>query len=133
MFSLISMLALHPISGVGRLVEVFRSHSIRHTPGRTPELVISSSQGPLPAQHKQTRRISLTSARFEPAIPAISRLQNYALDGMATGIGSPMPRPMQFMESIKPYNMELIRQDNPSRVTRLQLSYPVIVMFVRLI
>jgi hypothetical protein len=36
---------------------------------------------------KQTQDTTLPSADFEPAIPAIKRLQNYALDGKATGIG----------------------------------------------
>ena len=33
------------------------------------------------------RRTSLPSAEFEPAIPAVKWLKNYALDRTATGIG----------------------------------------------
>jgi hypothetical protein len=33
------------------------------------------------------RRTSMSSAGFEPAIPAIEHLQTYALDRTATGIG----------------------------------------------
>ena len=37
--------------------------------------------------NKHKRRISVPSPEFEPAIPAIDRLQTYALDGTAIGIG----------------------------------------------
>jgi hypothetical protein len=37
--------------------------------------------------NKHTRRTSIPSAGFEPAIPLIKRLQTYALDVKATGIG----------------------------------------------
>jgi hypothetical protein len=36
----------------------------------------------------QNRRTTMPSAGFEPAIPAISRLQTYALDRTVTGIGN---------------------------------------------
>ena len=38
-------------------------------------------------QNKRKRRISMPSARFEPAIPAIKRLQTFALDDTDTGTG----------------------------------------------
>jgi hypothetical protein len=34
-----------------------------------------------------SRRTSMYSAGFEPAIPAMEQLQTYALDSTATGIG----------------------------------------------
>jgi hypothetical protein len=37
--------------------------------------------------NKRNRPTSMPSAEFEPAIPAIKRLQTYALDRTATGIG----------------------------------------------
>jgi hypothetical protein len=37
--------------------------------------------------NKYKRRTSVPSAVFEPAIPAIKRLQTYTLDRAATGIG----------------------------------------------
>jgi hypothetical protein len=36
--------------------------------------------------NEHIKRISISSARFEPAIPAIKWLQTYALNHMATGI-----------------------------------------------
>ena len=39
--------------------------------------------------NKLKRRTSIPSAGFEPASPAIRRLQNYALDRTTTGIGDP--------------------------------------------
>jgi hypothetical protein len=38
--------------------------------------------------NKHKRRTAMTSAEYEPAIPAIERRQTYALDRNATGIGS---------------------------------------------
>ena len=50
--------------------------------------MISSSQRPLPIQHKNTKRnTSMPSAVFEPAISAFKRLQTYALDRTTIGIG----------------------------------------------
>jgi hypothetical protein len=37
--------------------------------------------------NKHNRRTSMTSAGFEPAIPAIKRLQTYALDRTSSWIG----------------------------------------------
>jgi len=37
--------------------------------------------------NKHKRRTSIPLAEFEPAIPGIERLQTYALDRKATGIG----------------------------------------------
>jgi hypothetical protein len=39
------------------------------------------------AHNKHKPQITLPSANFEPAIPAIKRSQNYALEGTATGVG----------------------------------------------
>jgi hypothetical protein len=39
--------------------------------------------------HKHKRQMSMPSAGFEPAIPAIKRPQTYALDHADTGIGKP--------------------------------------------
>jgi len=38
---------------------------------------------------KHKRRTSMSPVGFEPAIPGVKRLQNYALDHMATGIEMP--------------------------------------------
>ena len=38
-------------------------------------------------QNKHKRGTWMSSARFEPAIPTIKRVQTYALDGTVTGIG----------------------------------------------
>ena len=38
-------------------------------------------------RNKYKRRATMNSVRFEPAILAIERLQSYALDRTATGIG----------------------------------------------
>ena len=43
--------------------------------------------------NKHKIRTSMTSVGFEPAIPAIERLQTYALDHAATDIGSSGPLP----------------------------------------
>ena len=40
------------------------------------------------AHNKRKGRISVSSAGFKPAIPAIKRFQTYALDRTATGIGT---------------------------------------------
>ena len=89
-----------PNSILGLLVtEVHRLHTIRQTRGRTPlntsEHLWTNDQ-PLAKtatyitlkEHK--RNTSMPSAEFEPAIPAIKRLQTYALDQCFSTAG---PRP----------------------------------------
>jgi len=60
-------------------------HTRTHTPGKTP--LTEWSARPI-GYYLPKRRTSMSSAGFEPAIPAIKRLQVYALDRPATGIGS---------------------------------------------
>jgi hypothetical protein len=76
-------------SDVDRLiVEVSRSHTIRHTHthtrGRTPLNEWSARRR---GRYLHNRRKSMPSARFETATPANKRLQTYCLDRTATGIG----------------------------------------------
>ena len=73
-----------PNSLLGLLVtEVPRLHTIRQTRGRAP---LNKRSAPRKGRclHRNT---SMPSAGFEPATPAIKRLQTYALDSIATGIG----------------------------------------------
>ena len=83
--------AQQPESGLGRLiVKVSRSHTHRHTHPvgllwTSDKLVAETATFTTHNKHK--RRIFMPSAWFEPAIPAIERLQTYALDRTATGIG----------------------------------------------
>jgi hypothetical protein len=78
-------------SSAGRLtVEVFRSHTKPHTHPvgdlcTSDQLVVEAAT--YITQNKHIRRISMSSAGFEPAIRAVKRLQPYALDRAATGIG----------------------------------------------
>ena len=69
----------HPKSGLGHLIaEVYRSHHTRYySSGRRCHHLHKT--------HKKQR--SIFSGRFEPAIQEIRRLQTYAFDCMATGIG----------------------------------------------
>ena len=84
--------AQQPDSGPGNLtVEVSRSHRSRHT--HPAGLLFTSDQLVAEAANftthkKHNRQTSMPSAGFEPAIPAIKRLQTYALDRTATEIGS---------------------------------------------
>jgi hypothetical protein len=77
-----------PVPGIGRLiVEVSRSHTIRHThthtPGRPPLNEQSSRRrGRYP--HNEHKRKSMPANGFELAIQAIERRQTYALDRKAT-------------------------------------------------
>jgi len=71
-------------------IEVFRSRTDRHTHKHTrcdsSEHVTSPSHEPLPAQHTiTTRRTSMLTAGFKPAIQTNKRPQTYALDRMAQG------------------------------------------------
>jgi hypothetical protein len=81
-----------PKSSLGRFIfEVSRSHTIRptntHTLSRTPPNKWLTSHIGRYLQNKYNRRISMPSARFKPAVPAIKRSQTNALDCTATGIG----------------------------------------------
>ena len=78
-------------SGLGRLnFEVSRSHTIRHTYAvgllwRSDQLVAEAAT--YKTQNKYKRRTLMPSAGFKLAVPAIERLQTYALESTATGIG----------------------------------------------
>ena len=62
--------AYDPNSCLGHLnVEVYRSHTIRHT-------------------HKHKKQTTMSSAGYEPVIPAIKRPKTYALDRTASGINN---------------------------------------------
>jgi len=85
-------LVQQPKSGPGRLIiEVSWSHKIRHTHTHPVGLLWASDQPVAEAatyttHNKHNRRTSMPSAGFEPAIPAIERLQTYPLGRTATGI-----------------------------------------------
>jgi hypothetical protein len=84
--------AQHPKSGLGRFIlEVTRSHTIRHTHTRPVRLLWTSDQLVAEAatnttHNKHKRRTSMPWAGFEPAIPAIQQPQTYAFDRTATEI-----------------------------------------------
>jgi hypothetical protein len=76
------------------IIQISRSHTIRHIQRHPVELLCTSDQPVAEAatytthnQHK--RRTSMPLAKFEPAISATKRPQTYALDRTATGIGAP--------------------------------------------
>jgi hypothetical protein len=73
------------------LFEVSRSHTDIHT--HTPRIPLD--EGPARRRSRYLHNTQQTQEKnihapegFEPAIPAIKRLQTYALDRTATGIGS---------------------------------------------
>jgi len=74
------------------LFDVSRSHSIRQTHGRTH---VNGWPTPLrgrnlhKTQNRHERRMSLPSAGFEPAIPAVKRLKTYPFDRTTTRICCP--------------------------------------------
>ena len=80
-----------PNSGISRLtLEVSRTHTVRHT--NTAAIIWTSEQlvveaAPYPTSNKLTRWISIPSAVFEPASPAIKRPQTHALDLTVNTIG----------------------------------------------
>jgi hypothetical protein len=83
-----------PNSGPGHLiVEV----SISHTPGRTPLSEWSARRRDLYLRNKHKKRTSIPTAGFEPTIPAIERLQIYALGRAATGLGKSTSRQHKFI------------------------------------
>ena len=78
---------LQPISSLDHLiVEASRSHTGNtHTHTHTVVLLWKNDQPVAEAatytiNNKRKRRTSMPSARFEPAIPAVKRLQTYAID-----------------------------------------------------
>jgi hypothetical protein len=67
--------------GLGLIAQVPRSRTIRPTDTRQnfSERLISSSQRPLPAQHKTNKRDERPRVGLDPAIPVIRRQYTYAL------------------------------------------------------
>jgi hypothetical protein len=82
-FSLFFSAALQANSDPCRLiVEISRSHAIRHTHPvgllwMSDQLVAEAAT--FTTHNKHNRRKSISSAKFEPEIPAIERFQTYAL------------------------------------------------------
>ena len=79
--------------GLGfHMAQVSRSHTIRHTHTHTVRLLCTSDKTVAEAatctmHNKHNRRTSMNSTGFEPAIPAVKRLNTYALDRTAIWIG----------------------------------------------
>jgi hypothetical protein len=68
--------------------EVSRSHTHTHPVGilwTSDQLAANAATYKIHNKHKRLTSMSLVG--FEPAIPAVIRLQTYALDCTATGIG----------------------------------------------
>jgi hypothetical protein len=83
--------AQQPKSGLDcLLLEVSRSHSVRHTTLGTTHLDEGSASRRDLWHHTNThkRQTSMPPVRLEPTIPASARQQTYALDRAATGIGT---------------------------------------------
>jgi hypothetical protein len=83
--------APRPNSGLGyHIVEFSRPRTIAHT--HTPSVTLPWTKDQPVAgaathtKHHSHRRISMQSAGFEPAIPAIKRPQTYSLDRRTTEI-----------------------------------------------
>jgi hypothetical protein len=91
-------------SGPGRLLlEVSRSHSVRHTTvGRTPLDEGSASRRDLylTTQTLYKRQTSMPPVGFEPTIPASARPQTYALDRAVAGIGSKVLSSFKFIHFV---------------------------------
>jgi len=69
--------------GLGQLiVEVSRSHTIRHTPQPVGLLWTIDQPVTYTTHNKHKRLTSIPSARFEPAIPAIKPPRTYTCDRM---------------------------------------------------
>ena len=85
-------------SGLGlHMVEVSRSHTVRHTHTHThththpiwllcTSIQIFSEAATYTTHNQNNRRTYMSLAGFEPAIPAIKLLNTYALDGTAIWI-----------------------------------------------
>jgi hypothetical protein len=91
------------------LFEVSKSHTDTHTHTHpvgvlwiSDRLVAETTTYATHNKHK--RRTPMPSVGFEPAIPAIKRPQNYALDRTATGIGSSGPLPDINKEEVRSQN-----------------------------
>jgi hypothetical protein len=65
----------------------FVHHTQAHTTGRTPLNELVAEAAPYTTHNKHKRQTYMSSAEFEPAIPAHIRLKTYPLDRMATGNG----------------------------------------------
>ena len=80
-FCFFPSVAQQPKSGLGRLVEVSRTHTIRHA--HQVELLWTNDQLVVEAttctghNTKQKTRTYISSAGFEPAIPTIKRVRPY--------------------------------------------------------
>jgi len=71
------------------IIEVSRSHSLRHTTGcRTVENKWSARSRDLylTSHNTHNRKTSMPPARFGPAIPASERSQTHSVDRAAVGI-----------------------------------------------
>jgi hypothetical protein len=87
--------AQQPKSGLNRLiVEVSRSRTIRHTHARARAvgLLCTNDQhvaeaATYPTHNRRNTQTFILSEGLEPAIPEIERLQTYAVDRTATGVG----------------------------------------------
>ena len=113
-----STLALRPNPGPGRLVvEVSRSHAVRHTiSGRTPLNGWSAlRRGRYLQNTQQTQEKTLMpSEGFEPTIPAIKLPQTCALDRAANGMGGckfTSRKLLRFLCLIMPWT--LVKQQMP--------------------
>jgi hypothetical protein len=64
------------------------THTLARSLARKHTHLVGSSERVVSSGHnKHKGRTSMPSARFEPTIPAIKRMQTYALDCTATGVG----------------------------------------------
>jgi hypothetical protein len=68
-------------------VSMSHTHTHTHTVGRSPPDEWSARRRGRYLHNKHKKRISMPSAGFEPAVPAVRRLQTCALDRTATGVG----------------------------------------------
>jgi hypothetical protein len=85
MYFFFFLVAQHRNSGWGRyILEISRSHTHPVDLWTSDQLVAEAAA--YTTRNEYTRRTSISSAGFEPAIPAIKRLLIYVLDSMATGI-----------------------------------------------
>ena len=110
---------LQPKSRPGHLtVQIYRSHTHTQTHARKQQKHtrqdssgwgISSSHRPLPVKYSRHKRgTSMPSAGFEPAIPAIKRLQYYALNRTASVVGFIRPHTHSRIYITKPVILYII-------------------------
>ena len=82
-------MAGQPQMGQGLLtIDAVRSHSAYHTQWESSVRMIGLSQRLLPDNTKLSQKTYMSSAGFEPIIPASEWPQTHALDRAATGIGT---------------------------------------------